>query len=306
MTYATAPVMVWHLAGCPRRESLPAQAVEAVCAMCGRTAEETVDAKKTVAGKSFTDQYLLARPDSTRTCYACSWVATGKGMDQIRMWSVVAREDKVLPPSNPKAAFATDHLHFTTCKGDSRTIVGTLADPPDGGWVVSVAESSQKHTLPYSVINRGAGRWRVRVDALDVDATPDEFRLVFARTVALRLAGYSSDAIYRLAPPIGRMKTPEDAAVWFGHAAALAPWRGSPLLYLTCLLATAKEYLDDYSYRYPALAADGSADAAAAARGAVPVGDAGLGGRGDDRAGRLVGPGADGAGDRGQLGDQLF
>jgi len=72
------------------------------------------------------------------------------------------------------------HLHFTS-RADMRVVVDTLADPPEGEWVVSVAESGQKHSLPYAVVNRGRARWRVRMDALDVDA-PATHRAALLRT----------------------------------------------------------------------------------------------------------------------------
>jgi len=75
-----------------------------------------------------------------------------------------------------------------------RVVVDTLADPPEGEWVVSVAESGQKHSLPYAVVNRGRAQWRVRMDALDVDATPEDFRHAFAHVCALRARGFSASA----------------------------------------------------------------------------------------------------------------
>lgn len=113
-----------------------------------------------------------------------------------------------------------------------RVVVNTLADPPEGEWVVSVAESGQKHSLPYAVVNRGRARWRVRMDALDVDATPEDFRHVFAHVCALRARGFSAEDIEHLRMPIGRIKTGDDLAVWQHHAEALAPWRSSSLMHL--------------------------------------------------------------------------
>lgn len=219
-SYATAPVMIWELAGRPHRPTLGVTDTPGTCAMCARTVEATAPAKKWLENKSFTDPKHL-RAKSDRVCEACAWCCTGKGMDQIRMWSIVAREDKALPASNPKAVFASDHLHFTS-RADMRAVVNTLAHPPAGEWVVSIAESGQKHTTPYSVINHGAGRWRVRMDALNIDGTPADFALVFSHVVALRQAGHSADAIEHLNPSFAAMKSPDAVTTWFHHAAALA------------------------------------------------------------------------------------
>lgn len=245
--YPTAPVMVWELAGRPHRPTLGVTETAGVCAMCARTVSASAPARKWLEGKSFTDPaHLRARSD--RVCEACAWACTGKGMDQIRMWTLVARTDRVLPPSNPKAVFAADHLHFTS-RADMRAVAATLASPPDGPWVVAVAESGQKHVLPYSPLNQGSSRWRIRMDALDVDATPGEFRTVLAHTAALRSAGFTAPEIEHLAPAYSRL-TAETLSLWRHHAAALAPWRSSPLLHLTTYMIS-KEHIDEFTRFYP-------------------------------------------------------
>lgn len=292
MSYPTAPVMIWELAGRPRRASLEAEQITAVCAMCGRHVTESLHVKQSIGGKSFTDQYLLAAKGSDRTCYGCAWVCTGKGMDQIRMWTIVARTDRPLPPSNPKAAFAAPHLHFTS-RADMRAVVDTLADPPAGEWVVTVAESGQKHTAPYAVINHGPGRWRVRMDARDITAFPDEFRLVFGHSLRLREAGFRAEEITALDPPIGRLDE-ATIPVWFHHATPLRPFRASGLLHLANFLIN-KEHLNEYLDRY-GLPGPGAGDADHLGHD-VPQRDPRLRGRGEDRPEALVGPGEDGAGD---------
>lgn len=298
MSFPSGPVMVWELCGRPRRASLKSEQVGAVCAMCGQHVAESVHTKHSIGGKSFTDQYLLSRPDSDRTCYGCAWVCTGKGMDQVRMWTIVARTDRALPASNPKAVFAANRVHFTS-RADMRAVVETLADPPDGPWLVSVAESGQKHTLPYSRINRGGGPWMVRMDAVDVVATPERWRLVFGHVVALRKAGFAPAEIEHVAPAVHKL-TPEMLPVWQHHAAALAPYKGSALIHLATFVIN-KEHMDEYVTAY---GAPGPADADLLGQ---PVrqrpaghtrsdGESGPGG---------VDPGADGAGD-GHLDGVLF
>src|SRR5690606_36235213 len=80
--------------------------------------------------------------------------------------------------------------------------------------------------------------------------------------------------------------------------------RGEEVKHLAVFLPN-KEHLDEYLNRYPAPGPQLSA-AATATGGAVPVGDAGQREHGLDRAGGLVGPGADRVGDGGGNGDTLF
>ncbi|HEY9474599.1 MAG TPA: hypothetical protein VIS06_12210 [Mycobacteriales bacterium] len=252
-TFATAPVMVWELAGRPVRESLNPEAVPGVCAMCGRTVDVSMPTAKAIGG-NFTDQYLLARPDSTRVCYACVWVCSGKPPDTVRMWTVAASEAAEFGPSHPKApGWGNSHL-LLTARNDMRQVVDLLADPPDADWVVSVAESGQKHHLPYARINHGTGQWTVRMDAVDVTATPGQFRTVLGHVLRLRAVKFSAGAIETLDP--GNGLTAATLPVWRAHAEPLAPWRGSPLLHLTCFVIK-KEHMDEYIGRYGAGDLDG-------------------------------------------------
>lgn len=297
--YPTACRMVWDLAGRPHRATLGVTDTAGMCAMCGRYAPRTAPAKKWLEGKSFTDPSHL-RAKSDRVCEACAWCVTGKGMDQIRMWTILARTDRPAPPSNPKAAFAADCLHFTS-RADMRAVADTLASPPAGQWVVAVAESGQKHVLPYTPLNQGADRWTVRMDSLNVTATPAEFRTALAHTAALRAAGHTTDEIAALMPALHRLKTLEAMKRWRHHADALAPWGGAPLLHLTTHMIS-KGHLDEYTRTYPTPGPDG-ADGPGRQ---VPGRDAVQRGRGDDRAHRLVGQGTHSPSDSGVQLDTLF
>src|SRR5690606_31754397 len=117
------------------------------------------------------------------------------------------------------------HLHFTS-RADMRVVVDILADPPEGEWVVSVAESGQKHSLPYAVVNRGRARWRVRMDALDADATPEDFRHVFAHVCALRPAG---SPLKTSNTCVCRSAASKPATIWpYGSITRKRSCRGAP------------------------------------------------------------------------------
>lgn len=296
MSYPSAPVMVWELAGRPHRATLGITNTPGVCAMCARHQEHTAPAKKWLENKSFTNPDHL-RTHSDRVCEPCAWACTGRGMDQVRMWSIVARTDKTLPPSNPKAIFATDHLHFTS-RADMRTVVDTLAHPPKGEWMVSIAESGQKHSLPYAVINHGQGRWKVRMDALDINATPEDFTHVLSHVIALRTAGHSATAIESLTPHFATLKTLKDITLWEHHANHLTPWRSSPLLHLAVFLPN-KEHLDEYRNDFPTQGPDQPGHP-------VPVSNPRLSQHRHHRKNPLVGPGQERSGNISIIRDTLF
>lgn len=249
----SGPRMLWRLCGSPPVTGSTAAHLAdhaAVCAMCGETRPRTAPTAKAIGG-NFTDQYLISRPDSDRVCDGCLWVCAGKPPATVRMWTAVCREDAPAPPSHPKsAAFGNgEHVHFTA-RNDMRWVVATLADPPDGPWLVTVAESGQKHHAPYARVNSGTGAWTVRMDAADVTAEPAEFARLFAAVVALRRAGFRTAEIETGQPAVGAL-TAERLAAWRRLSPAVAAHRGSPLLHLTAFLPN-KEHLDFYATAYPA------------------------------------------------------
>jgi hypothetical protein len=243
--------MVWELAGKPTPAAADLFGDNAgFCAMCGSWEQRTAVTAKAIGG-NFTDQYLIARPDSDRICEGCVWICSGKPPATVRMWTVIARPDRPAPPSAGKCVLPTGGFLQYTSRADMRWTVATLADPPDGPWLVSVAESGQKHHVPYAQINHGAGRWTVRMDQADIVASPSEFRAVFTHVVALRAAGFTSGEIEQGAPSIVRLSTGDGLAVWRRHGQPLEPFRRSPLLHLACFLPN-KEHMDEYTRTYPA------------------------------------------------------
>lgn len=233
--------MVWELAGSPD----PGPVVgEGQCAICGRHG--------TVHGKipqHFTDFRILVAP-GVNQCGPCTWALSGKPPATLRMWSLVARTDIPAPASQPAAHAHGEHLHATN-RRDMTWIASTLADPPsDGsGWLVTVAESGQKHTLPFARINHDHRRWTVRMDGVDVTSTPDQWRHALSRSAVLRAAGFTAAEIEAGVPSMNRLKG-ELLTVWREHAPHLAAYAGTPLLHLTNLMIT-KESCEYYTRTYP-------------------------------------------------------
>jgi hypothetical protein len=233
--------MVWDLAGRPAPKDPPSG--DGVCGLC---AASGVGHGK--LGPNFTDRRIQDGPGDL-LCAACTWVLGGKPPATLRMWTLVARTDRPCPPSQPTAHACGEFLHATNRK-DTRWVAATLADPPDGQWLVTYAESGQKHTLPFATVNVGGGAWTVRVDGADVTSTPGQWRTVLAHTAALRSAGFSAAAIESGQPPIVALKG-NGLALWRAHFdGVLAPFAGSGLLHLTNLMIT-KETSDHYITTYP-------------------------------------------------------
>lgn len=215
-------------------------------------------------GDNFTDYRMLAHPNEPGLCDACAWVFAGRPPATLRMWSVVARVDQPAPlVTFDKPPYVGGKYLQLTNRRDLTWLAGTLADPPDGPWLVAVAESGQKHTAPFTPINHGRLQWTVRVDGSDVTSDPHEWATILAHTAALRatrpaqgkkkqdLPWFSATAIETGQPPIVGLDSEALDRWHHHHTTHLAPYVGSGLLHLANLVIT-RETSDHYTRTYPA------------------------------------------------------
>ncbi|MSS84504.1 hypothetical protein FYJ24_06945 [Actinomycetaceae bacterium WB03_NA08] len=232
MTHATR--LVHNLAGKPPVEGASAKAFTStaptICCVCGETENNTAPAKK-VLGENFTDRGMFTREDSDRACWACVAICSGKPPRSFRQWTVIATPGRELPPSQEKAA-AWIGQHNGLCltsKKDTTPVIDTLWDPPAGQWLVSVADSGQKHVLPYATVCEG-NSGVIRFETINVPYRCDDWRQVFTATLGLRRLGIPSDAILTGTPKY--LKTREMLTQWQKLDGELAAWHRSPLLRL--------------------------------------------------------------------------
>lgn len=238
----TTTGLIWEHAG---RPDPGAGRGEGRCALCGQGGPVAA-----TVPNHFTDFRLLTAP-GTDLCRACTWCLAGKPPATLRMWTLVLRTDTPAPPSQPAAYAHGTYLHATN-RRDMTWVASTLAEPPTDGspWLVSVAESGQKHSAPFAHLNHGADRWTVRMDGVDVTSTPAEWSTVLANSAALRAAGFTAAEVETTTPSMNRMKG-EPLARWGAHAPHLASYARTPLLHLANLMIT-KESCDHYTRTYPA------------------------------------------------------
>lgn len=228
-----APRLVWELAGCPPVEGGSAKLftdTESLCAMCGQVQDRTAPADK-VLGQNFTDRGLFMAPHAPRVCWGCVSICSGSPPRTWRQWTVVATPSRHLPPSQEKAG-AWLGQNFGLCltsKKDTSPVIDTLLDPPDGPWVVSIAESGQKHVLPYADVNYGNAGF-VRMETVNIAYMRNTFRKVFYHALAIRRLGVPSEAVLRGEPRF--LKTREALETWREHQKQLAPYTNSPMLAL--------------------------------------------------------------------------
>lgn len=250
----TAAHFLWSLGGRPGHGRTEVDTPPgAVCLCCGDPIATATCARATHALGVNYDFTRAARRDSPVVDPACAWALAGRGLATLRLWTIAATTGRALPASHPKCTVDLGPQVHLTNRADMRAVAALLTDPPEGEWLVTVAMSGQKHVVPYSRTNRGAGRWTVRVENFDVTSDPVEFAALLARVAALRHAGFGPDQIAAVDPGT-HLSTRSRLDAWRLHAEPLTPYRGSPLLGLAATTPN-KEHLDDYLASYPLLRA---------------------------------------------------
>lgn len=229
MTAATT--LVWDTAGRPSPFGAKADMlnpIPGVCAVTGESLPVTADINRAM-GDNFTDRSMFTAPHSDRVGESTLWACSGKGTSTLRLWSIICTPGSDLPASHEKAFLSAPGLWLGN-RADPRPIVETLSHPPEGEWLVSIAVSGQKHVLPYATVNRGPGRWVVRMENTNVTATPAEWAHVHASARALRALGVPADDVLTGSP--GYLKRREDINRWRTISTTLTPYYNSPLLQL--------------------------------------------------------------------------
>jgi len=224
------PPLLHDVAGHPSPRKTTREAA-GTCYWCGQRIEGHACRTRDVFGSSFTDHDQAAQPSSPWCCVACSWACTGRPPDTLRLWSVVYREDGyVFPSRHPKAADLGPLIYLAT-KATIQPIVDTLLDPPPGRWVVSVADSGQKHVVPFAIVNNSQSWWRVRFESVDVSCSVATFRRVAGVAASLYHAGYPKAVILGDPPGPGLLRKC-GIDLWRAAQRELARYSGSSTLEL--------------------------------------------------------------------------
>lgn len=130
------------------------------CAMCGGMSSNGMSQSDFI-GPSLTDQSLFRSPTSLHVCSACVYVRGSHSPVPGR------------PPKDGKAfggRFA-NYSHFidesryeNASKGEKPKIVQWLSSNKSGHWGCVIADSGQKHLLPYAPLNPPGARGLIRFE----------------------------------------------------------------------------------------------------------------------------------------------
>lgn len=241
-----AQTLIWDTAGRPPVPGAKATLLKpepGTCDITGEHCEHTADAIKAL-GENFTDHSLWSA-HTGRVGPAALWCCSGKGKDSPRTWTWVCAPDEDLPDSSEKAPLHVPGICQTN-RGNTRPVIDTLLNPPQGEWVVCIAVSGQKHVLPYARTNRGNSPWCVRMEDTTIRSDASLWRFVFTTVLALRRLGVPADAIKTSSPAY--IKNTQDLQRWKTLADPLIPYANAPItdLALWCITKPIMEDINAY------------------------------------------------------------
>ena len=148
---------------------------EEPCAICGGQSVRGVPIDVFI-GDSLTDQNTFRAPTSRHVCVSCAFV-------RARFSPVPGRPPKEGKENGGRwgnySHFVDDNRLENASKGEKPRILAWLRGPKAGWWGCGVADSGQKHVLPYVPLNPPGARGRIRFEEAEVALpTADGWRIV--------------------------------------------------------------------------------------------------------------------------------
>lgn len=210
------------------------------CWLCGLPCNEIGVSVIKAVGESFTDYANVAVPESKYVCVPCVWVLSGRPPDTFRLYSVIWRTDRPLAASHPKATRVVPGAQLTA-KNDLIEIRTILLDPPTDGspWFCAIADSGQKHIVPFTSLNHGADQWIVRLEDDNIHGSPAKFGGIVHHCSVLYAAGFNRKEILE-GRPAPRKLAKLGSDIWRQYGQSLDSKRGGGLLDLAVFLLRKK------------------------------------------------------------------
>lgn len=223
--------IVWRACGSPAVDGCAAPPEPTPCYLCGAPVERGQAVRKWM-GSGFTDAHRVAAPASGWVCEACVFITS-------RTSPVPGR------PPKPGKKFGGNFRNYShladaagyvnASKGEKQVIRDFLARPKRGPWMAAIADSGQKHVIPFTPVNPGDGAagW-VQFDDVRLWWPGEEGVALVERLTAALTAGATKDEIEsgeyrpmtwrRLGPEAVRALEDEIGRLRGGDLLRLAVW----------------------------------------------------------------------------------
>lgn len=153
MSARSASQLLWSILGAPQRDDC--EATDGLpCWLCGHRWDRGQPVEQW-SGASFTGQNRVRHPVGTHVCEPCVQVCS-------RVAPVPGR------PPKPGKKFGGNFRNYShlydagdyanASKGEKPAILAFLQGDKSGPWFAAIADSGQKHVLPWAPVNPGGGR----------------------------------------------------------------------------------------------------------------------------------------------------
>ncbi|MBT9158986.1 MAG: hypothetical protein DDT26_00235 [Dehalococcoidia bacterium] len=218
------------------------------CFLCG--IRPGIHPRADHVGGYFTDQYLARAPHSDTICDYCHWAL------KIRCWYFNPNGNKYVKLFGRgwSSLFVNNQLIHPVIEGEyteegttlpvvrdlprRAEIRGWLLDPPEPPFIIAIAESGQKHILPWAQTGHDRDYFPVQFELDCIWLKRQEFTTLLARFETLRGLGFTKTELvsgnYRSETLLQAIR---DHPHWVEHDHALAAVRGSRLLDLVAHVA---------------------------------------------------------------------
>jgi len=154
-TEDASPVRIVHaIAGAPAFDGCSDMETPTRCWICGLESTRAMPARRWMGAK-FTDQNKCRWPGATHVCEACAWACS---------W---VAPPGFYGPDNPKPKRGVNlrlfsHLYdagkyIYANKANKPLILSWLRAPKAGPWFAAIADTGQKHVLPWTPMNLSGG-----------------------------------------------------------------------------------------------------------------------------------------------------
>lgn len=186
------PARIIHaLAGAPAFEGC-ADVDPCRCWMCADTSTRAMPISEW-QGASFTDQNKCRSQGATMICEACAWACS---------WVVPPGHEP--PPPGKKGVNLRLFSHLYDAgqyryanKADKPAIRAWLRAPKRGPWFAAIADTGQKHIIPWTPMNLGShGAVLFEERLIELPRTDDEWRIL-DDAIALLTAGATKEELER-------------------------------------------------------------------------------------------------------------
>lgn len=164
------------------------------CAICGGESTRGVLLGEFI-GPTMTDQTSFRSPESSHACVCCAFV-------RARYSPVPGKPPAPGKKEGPRwsnfSHLYDERGHAVASKGEKPAILAFLRGEKRGAWFAAIADSGQKHVLPYATVNpAGTRRGRVRFEERNLTLPDADGWAIVDDLCALLTAGATKDEIDR-------------------------------------------------------------------------------------------------------------